>query len=376
MKAKWQTKTIGEIMKLEYGKPLSKSDRLSEGGYPAYGANGEKCRSRTYFIDNRSIVIGRKGSAGELTLTSEKFWPLDVTYYITFDDQNYDLKFLYYLLKLQSLPRLAKGVKPGINRNEVYSISVKVPESLLEQKRIVSILDEFFAAVDRAKENTKMNLQNANELFEAYINNVFQNEENKQDLKNICSQVITGPFGSTLHKSDYVLDGIPIVNPQNIENGRIIPLQKTMVNQETAKRLIRFSLQRKDIVIARRGEMGRCAVVENGQNGWLCGTGSFVIRLKKEVADERFVAIFLRSSKAKQDMEKSSTGATMSNLNQNTLLKLQIPVPPFNKQGAIVNQFEELSHQTQNLKSLYTQKLSSLDELKQSLLSKAFNGEL
>jgi type I restriction enzyme S subunit len=139
----WESKRIGEILKLEYGKPLPKSERVLEGGYPAYGANGEKCRSASYFFSRPSIVVGRKGSAGELTLVKEKFWPLDVTYYVTFNDTHYDLYFLYYLLKSKSLPQLAKGVKPGINRNEVYSLSIQVPGSLEEQKSVVSILDEF-----------------------------------------------------------------------------------------------------------------------------------------------------------------------------------------------------------------------------------------
>ena len=84
------------------------------------------------------------------------------------------MNFLYYLLGNLELPKLAKGVKPGINRNEVYSIDVQIP-LLHEQQRIVTILDEAFAAIATAKENAEKNLQNARELFESYLQSVFAN---------------------------------------------------------------------------------------------------------------------------------------------------------------------------------------------------------
>ena len=123
MKPKWEIKKLGDVLKLEYGKPLPKYKRNSNGKYSVYGANGEKDRSDEYYYDKHSIIVGRKGSAGEINFTEEKFWPLDVAYFVTFDIKKHDLKFIYYLLSKLKLPSLAKGVKPGINRNEVYSIT-------------------------------------------------------------------------------------------------------------------------------------------------------------------------------------------------------------------------------------------------------------
>lgn len=87
---------------------------------------------------SRASLVGRKGSADGINLTQKKFWPLDVTYFVTFDEQQHDLRFLYYLLKTLELTKLAKGVKPGINRNEVYSQVTRVPP-LPEQQRIVGL---------------------------------------------------------------------------------------------------------------------------------------------------------------------------------------------------------------------------------------------
>src|ERR1035437_3541520 len=92
MNSLWKEMTVGEIIQLEYGKPLDESDRKPNGRFPVYGANGEKDRTDKFYHDKPSIIVGRKGSAGEINLTERKFWPLDVTYFVTFDEQQHDLR--------------------------------------------------------------------------------------------------------------------------------------------------------------------------------------------------------------------------------------------------------------------------------------------
>jgi len=172
MKSNWQTKKLGEVIKLEYGKPLLKSRRKSDGKYPVYGANGVKSRSDTYYFDRPSIIVGRKGSAGEINLVEGKFWPLDVTYFVTFNEKKYDLKFLYNLLCTLNLPSLAKGVKPGINRNDVYTIEITIPD-LGEQKRIVKILDKIFQNITKVRSATEQKLVDLDELKKAVLKKAF-----------------------------------------------------------------------------------------------------------------------------------------------------------------------------------------------------------
>jgi len=197
----------------------------------------------------------------------------------------------------------------------------------------------------------------------------------EKNLGDIASEMQTGPFGSTLHKSDYVANGIPVINPQNIVDGKIVPLQKMMVNQKTKERLSRYILQEKDIVLARRGEMGRCAIVEKEQAGWLCGSGSFVVRIKKEV-DANYLVRYLSSAKVKRILQKGSVGTTMDNLNQGILSQVPVPFPPLSEQRAIVGRLEALSAETKRLEGIYQSKLEALEELKKSVLARAFSGEL
>ena len=136
----------------------------------------------------------------------------------------------------------------------------------------------------------------------------------------------TGPFGSLLHKSDYVEGGIPAINPMQINDGQIEPTSSMSVTEEAAKTLSNFRLYAGDIVIARRGEMGRCAYVNPEQEGWLCGSGSMIVRVSNEV-DARFIQRVLSSPRAINAIENASVGSTMINLNQSSLSNLLISLP-------------------------------------------------
>lgn len=173
-------KPLGEVLKLEYGKPLPKSKRNSEGKYPVYGANGEKARTNEFYFDKPSIIIGRKGSAGELNLTENKFWPLDVTYFVTFDDKKHDLMFIYYLLKSMDLHKLARGIKPGINRNDIYALRAKIPP--LEQQRIIA----------QKLSSLSKDADSMEKIYHSKIN--LLTELKDATLKNTLSESVPSPF--------------------------------------------------------------------------------------------------------------------------------------------------------------------------------------
>jgi type I restriction enzyme, S subunit len=162
-------KLLGDILSLEYGKPLPQAERTDEQVVPAFGANGILCWARRAYRIEPSIIVGRKGSAGEVNLTNGPYWPTDVTYFVVHDETETDLKFLYYVLKSLDLPSLAKGVKPGINRNDVYALRVPVPH-LSEQKNIVTILGEIFEGIAKATVNAERKLLALSELKSAVLN--------------------------------------------------------------------------------------------------------------------------------------------------------------------------------------------------------------
>jgi len=293
-----------------------------------------------------------------------------------------DAEYFWYLLVSplvrEQFDTLASGaIVKNISSDLVKKVILPIPP-LPEQQRIVALLDETFAALTKVHANAERNQVNAREVFEAALAKMYENAGEHWEEKNlgdIASQMQTGPFGSTLHKSDYVENGIPVINPQNLVDGRIVPLQKMMVSQKTKERLSRYILQEKDIVLARRGEMGRCAIVEKEQAGWLCGSGSFVVRIKKEV-DANYLVRYLSSAKVKRILQKGSVGTTMDNLNQGILSQVPVPFPPLAEQRAIVQRLDALAAETRRLEEVYQSKVEAVEELRKSVLQKAFNGDL
>jgi type I restriction enzyme M protein len=216
----------------------------------------------------------------------------------------------------------------SINRGEIENIQIPLPP-LEIQEEIAAEIEGYQKVIDGAR---------------AVVDNYHPDIPIHPDwpvvrLGDICKVILTGPFGSSLHQSDYVADGIPVVNPKNIINGTVIKDETKTVSPLTRERLKEFTLRENDIVIGRRGEMGRCAVVVQDMDGWLCGTGCFSIRLK-ENCNTQFVFFQLMSMRIRNYLEQQSVGVTMMNLNQGILSDLEIFLPPLAKQKAIVANIE------------------------------------
>lgn len=370
IKQNWQTKKLGEILKLEYGKPLQRSERASSGLYPVYGANGIKDYSDKFYLNYPSIIVGRKGSAGEINLTAEKFWPLDVTYYVTYDNKKYDLKFLYNLLKFLELPKLAKGVKPGINRNDVYAIEVKIPP-LPEQVRIVDKLDDFFRNIVRTKENTEKNLQNSKEFFDNYLHKIFTNNSSGWNFKKL-SAVAEYFNGLTYSPKDVSDKGIIVLRSSNIQNDELDFLDIVRVNRIVKDKII---VQDGDILMCSRNGskrlVGKTATISSLKEKMTFGTFMMIVRSNQN----SYLKWFFKTNEFRRQI--TSGGNTM--INQITRYMLDdviISFPPPQKQKSIVAKLDVLSAQMKKLQENYEKKLEDLEELKKSILKQAFSGAL
>lgn len=178
----------------------------------------------------------------------------------------------------------------------------------------------------------------------------------------------TGPFGSALHKSDYITNGVPVINPMHIIDGQINPSEGMTITEEAAKKLSEFRLTSGEVIIGRRGEMGRCAVVREGNNGWLCGTGSMIIRPKNNLNPE-FLQRILASSSVISAIEETSVGSTMINLNQSTLGGLWIQAPSLVEQQAIAEALSDTDALIESLEQLIAKKRQIKQGAMQDLLT-------
>jgi len=178
----------------------------------------------------------------------------------------------------------------------------------------------------------------------------------------------TGPFGSALHKSDYTNGDVPVINPMHIIDNKLIPTESMTLVEEAAKQLAEFRLRDGDIIIGRRGDMGRCAVVQPRQAGWLCGTGSLIVRCADGLVPE-FIQRVLSSPRVVAAITDASVGSTMTNLNQGVLARLRVQSPPEKEQRAIAEALADVDELIGVLEKLIAKKRAIKQGAMQQLLT-------
>jgi type I restriction enzyme M protein len=291
-------------------------------------------------VDESATKIAPKGSVILITRVSVgKFAFADDDYAINQDltavvPKNLDvLSSAFFFCIAKEVAKIIEknaqriGVR-GVTRNFLADLKIPLPPTEV-QKAIVAEIKGYQKIIDGARQ-----------VVENYQPRIpIHPDWPMVELGDACDAILTGPFGTSLHQSDYVDSGIPVINPQNIVDGSISTDGVKMVAPETRDRLQEFTIRENDIIIGRRGEMGRCAVVTSKMNNWLCGTGCFVIRLKKKL-DPRFVFFQIASPRVKAFLEEQAVGVTMKNLNQGILSAIRIPLPDLDTQRAIVAQIE------------------------------------
>ena len=178
----------------------------------------------------------------------------------------------------------------------------------------------------------------------------------------------TGPFGSALHKSDYTTGCVPVINPMHIVGSKLKPTVTMTITEAAASKLFEFRLQHNDIVIGRRGDMGRCAVVSKNHAGWLCGTGSMIVRPSATINPD-FLQRILTTSEVISKIENASVGSTMINLNQATLSNLYVQRPSLKEQRAIATALSDVDALLEALDRLIAKKRDIKQATMQQLLT-------
>ena len=177
----WVWCRLGEIITFNYGKSLTKAQCINGEKYPVYGSNGIEGYYNKYLTDKRTIIIGRKGSAGALNICEMPSWTTDVAYFIE-EDKYIEFNFIYILLKSIKLEKLGKGIKPGVNRNEVYHKIIPLPP-LTEQKAIVEKVESLMQKVSAMEEEIKKSEQNAEMLMQAVLKETFEGKKEEKTEK-------------------------------------------------------------------------------------------------------------------------------------------------------------------------------------------------
>ncbi len=408
----WQTKKLSEICDFQRGLTYSKEDEVDFSNNIVLRANNINMEKNIldftelkYIKDEILIHENKKVKVGSLVICTAsgskshlgKVALIDKQYDYAFGGfmgqitpkDEIDSKFLFYIFTSEAYKDLIGRLSDGVNINnlkfsDLEDFPIPLPP-LPEQLRIVSILDEALKKLDQAKENIEKNLQNAKEVFESYLQSIFANPGEDWEVKRLWDkeliQIIDGDRGKNYPKKSDFLDEwyCLFLSTKNVRpNG--FSFETTMfITEEKNKMLGNGIIQRNDVLLTTRGTIGNIAVYDKDVPFECIRINSWMLIFRpniKLIVPEYLFAIF-QSEIMKTQIKEFVSGAAQPQLPIKTLVNFSIPVPKnISQQLSIVSQLNTLSIETKRLESIYQQKLAHINELRKSLLKKAFADEL
>ena len=389
MTSVWQTRKLGDLLEVQNGYAFSSKDYSETGHFVmriGNVQNGYVALSEPKFIDltadeklkrfalsEGDILVSLTGNVGRVGVIQKEHLPAALNQRVARITINkgspvtkeFLLFFLYSDWFREELMGAGHGAaQQNVSTKDLVEIQLPFPP-LPEQKRIVGILDKAFASISTAKANAEKNLQNARELFESYLRNVFANPGDGWEVKKLGE--VCDFFNGKAHekcideKGNYI-----VVNSKFISSdGQIC--------KKTKKQL--FPLFHGDIVMV-------MSDVPNGKalmKSFLVDVDSLytlnqrICAIRSKSFDNKFLNYQLNRNKY---FLAFNNGENQTNLRKNEILNCPLLIPFLTEQRTIVAKLNAFSAETKKLEAIYQQKLADLDELKNSVLQKAFNGEL
>ena len=285
-------------------------------------------------INDGDVLISWSASLGVYVWNRGKALLNQHIFKVAFDKVEIDKNYFVYAVKykLDEMEMKTHGATmKHIVKKDFDATQIPYP-SLREQAEIATNLDKISKIIKVRKRELQLldNLIKARfvEMFGDPVSNPYG--YNKVALSDLADIKI-GPFGSLLHKEDYIEGGHPLLNPSHIVDGKVSSDDKLTVSDEKYEELSAYQLKAGDVVMGRRGEMGRCAVVS--EEGFLCGTGSILIRTKGEVTAD-YIQKIISFPSFKKTIEDMAVGQTMPNLNVPIVASFQIIKPPMEVQNS------------------------------------------
>ena len=319
-------------------------------------------------INNGDILISWSASLGVYVWNRGKALLNQHIFKVVFNKVEINKRYFVYAVqfKLKEMEAKTHGATmKHIVKKDFDSTLIPYP-SLKEQSRIAEIIDSITKSINMRQKQ----LQKLDDLVKARFVEMFGDPiSNPNCFKKVSlsdlAEIKIGPFGSLLHKEDYIKDGHALVNPSHIIDGKIVTDQQLTVSDEKYAELSAYHLQIGDIVLGRRGEMGRCAVVSD--DGLLCGTGSLLIRPKGEVTAD-YIQKIISFPSFKKTIEDMAVGQTMPNLNVPIVSSFQIIKPPIEIQEA----YYAFDKQADKSKAIIQKALNEVQLLFDSLMQNYF----
>lgn len=335
-------------------------------------ARGKIVKQGTLLVSFK-LTLGRLAYAGCDLRTNEAIAALSIR-----DAKRIEKEYLYWYLTYFDWQKAAEGedkVKgKTLNKEKLKVLPVLVPP-LEEQRRIVAVLDEAFAAIATATANAEKNLANARELFDSELDALVETARTTfagRALADHCRRVTVGHVGAM--KDRYQDEGIPFLRSQNIRPFQIELDGVAFIDEAFDTELVKSRLTPGDVAVVRTGYPGTAAVIPPSLPISNCAD-LVIIRPGAEL-NPHYVTAFLNSSLGKRMIAGNLVGAAQKHFNVGAAKKVAIPLPPLHEQERFVARVDELRDLSDQLTKVYEHKLGKLTMLKQAALTRAFSGEL
>ncbi len=303
---------------------------------------------------------------------------LNSHYYIDSSVTKCDLMWLAFYLKSLNLPNLNKAAAvPGLNRNDVYNLSVSLPP-LSEQKRITAILNDHMADIARARAATEAQLEAAEALSAAYLREIFEGKEAKKwpkvRLGDHASKIGSGvtPRGG---QAAYKPEGIPLIRSQNIYLNKFVPNGLVFIDQEQDQKMRNSRVEKGDVLLNITGaSIGRVCVVPNQ----ICpaNVNQHVSIIRTGILNPYYLSFYMSNPVFQSFIMNSQSGATRQALTKSMIENFFIPCPPTKIQLKIVKDILHRTKISEKIANDLRLQIQTIDAIPSALLNKAFNGEL
>lgn len=380
MKKDWTIKKLGEVCEIKDSqrKPITANKR-KPGSIPYYGATGILDYVEDYLFDEDLILLGEDGAkwgSGDRSAfkISGKTWVNNHAHVLK--PANYiDYTWLIYYLNYSDLTPFVKGATvPKLNQENTRNIPIPLPP-LEEQKRIVAVLDKKFAQIETLKTAAEKNLQNTKQLFQAELEKAFSNDNSKKvSLSDVCDV----SSSKRIYAEEQTQSGVPflrvsdlVARIQGIERNDLF-ISKELFIEFKNKGLVP---KENDVLVTSRGTLGLCYIVKKNDEFYFQDGMITWLSLKQNI-DAKFLTYLFESELVKKQIKDKSAGAAVNYISISEIRKFKIILPALEKQKRIVAHLDSLSEKVHQLEEIYTKQLADCDEIEQSLLQRAFEGEL
>ena len=374
MKQGWELKKLGEVCEISTGKSNTE-DATENGEYAFFDRSKVIKKSSNYLFDCAAIIVAGEGQTFLPKFYSGKF-ALHQRAYAIFNFNckvNIDYAFKYLIHFHTYFEKVAVGATvKSLRLRHFQDLPIPIPP-LSEQERIVSILDQAFSAIEQAKINAEKNLKNAKELFDSYLTSVFTNKGHAWEEKKL-GEVCELKSGTTIspllenNTGDIIYTKIADMNllTNEIEintSSRFVNSKEIKLNQIIPNGAVIFPKRGGAIATNKKRKIIKPTIVD---------LNTMAIIPSKQINNDYFFHWFQLF-----DLNTISNGSNIPQINNYSFDEVYISYPmSLTEQQAIVEKLDALSAETKQLEVIYQQKLTELENLKKSILQKAFNGDL